>query len=237
MANLYLIPTPIAENGFDELSPRTLEKTEPLRHFVVENLKTARRMLRKMNFKANFDLEVQFYEFDKHIATQGSELIKKWMSEGHDIGLMSEAGLPCLADPGATVVSLAHSQDYTIVPLAGPSSIVLALISSGLNGQNFAFNGYLPIDRVDRVKRLQILESKVFTEKQTQLFMETPYRNLSVLEDILKHCSPRMSLSIAADIGGAEAFIQMKTIAEWKKIKSPDIHKLPAIFTLGLANN
>jgi 16S rRNA (cytidine1402-2'-O)-methyltransferase len=234
MPNLYLIPTPIAENSYDELSPRTLQFVADLRCFVVENLKTARRVLRKMNFKANFDQEVQFFEFDKHRSSDDFITVKSWVQDKKDIGLMSEAGLPCIADPGSVIVALAHSYGYTIVPLAGPSSIVLALVSSGLNGQNFAFNGYLPIDRPDRVKKLQIMESKVFTDKQTQLFMETPYRNLSVLDDILKHCSPRLSLSIAADIGGEQAFIRMMTIAEWKKVPVPELHKLPAIFTLGL---
>jgi 16S rRNA (cytidine1402-2'-O)-methyltransferase len=236
MPNLFLIPTPIAENGFDELTPRTLVKVNPLRYFAVENLKTARRFLRKMNFTANFDQEVQFFEYDKHTKGQNLAMVTKWFQDKQDIGLMSEAGLPCIADPGSNIVELAHSFGYTVVPLAGPSSIILALVASGLNGQNFAFNGYLPIEKADRIKRLQILESKVFTDSQTQLFMETPYRNLSVLEDIIKHCSPRMSLSLAADIGGEEPFILTKTIAEWKKLPAPDIHKKPAIFSLGLIN-
>lgn len=233
MKNLFLVPTPIYDEGQGDISPNAISAIKNIRYFIVENLKTARRCLRKMDYSANFDEEVQFFEIDKHSQNQGTELIQNWMKSGHDIGIMSEAGLPCIADPGSRYVALAHQFDYTIRPLVGPSSILLALISSGFNGQNFAFNGYLPIDKIERSQKLKSLEQKVKLENQTQVFMETPFRNPSFYEDILKSCSGDISLSIAADIGSDNAFIRTKKIHEWRKMDAPDLHKKPTIFTLG----
>jgi 16S rRNA (cytidine1402-2'-O)-methyltransferase len=233
LKNLFLVPTPIYEEGIDDISPRALNSIQDLRYFIVENLKTARRCLRKMGFRANFDEEVQFYEIDKHDKNQSQEIIKSWMKSGFDIGVLSEAGLPCIADPGSKFVALAHTFDYSIQPLSGPSSILLALISSGFNGQNFAFNGYLPIDKIERAQKLKSLEQKVRLENQTQIFMETPFRNPSFFEDILKTCSGDLSLSISSNIGAQDAIIKTYTIQDWKKISPPDIHKKPTIFCLG----
>lgn len=233
MKTLFLIPTPIVEDGIDDISPRALASIRDLRYFIVENLKTARRCLRKMGYRANFDEEVQFYEIDKHDSQQSLDIVKSWMKSEYDLGILSEAGLPCIADPGARYVALAHQCDYTIQPLSGPSSILLALISSGLNGQNFAFNGYLPIDKIERAQKLKSLEQKVRLENQTQLFMETPFRNPSFFDDILKTCSADISLSVAANIGSETSYIKTRTIQEWRKVAPPDLHKIPTIFSLG----
>jgi len=233
MPELFLIPTPITEDGLDGISDSIMGQISGLRFFVVENLRTARRMLRKMNFKADFDAEVQFFELDKHVLASDLSTVKTWMKSNHDIGLMSEAGMPCIADPGHLIVQLAHQASYSLRPLVGPSSILLALISSGFNGQNFAFNGYLPIDKNERQVSIKKLEQRMVSERQTQLFMETPYRNLSVIDDVLKICQGSTYLSIAADIGSNNSVIQSKLVSEWRKSPLPDLHKKPAIFGLG----
>ncbi len=233
MNRLLLIPTPIYENGQGDLPQNILESIVDIRYFVVENLKSARRALRAMGYKANFDLEVSFFELDKHADSQKLEEVKGWMKSGFDIGVLSEAGLPCIADPGAIIVKMGHLASYNILPLAGPSSIIQALISSGLNGQNFAFNGYLPIDKTARGQRIKQLESRALSENQTQIFMETPYRNHPMFEEILKTCADSTIFAFAANIGSSDAIIFSKSIREWKKSAKPDIHKMPCIFILG----
>lgn len=233
MPQLILIPTPLSEEGILEISQKVLDGVQPLRHFVVEDLRTARRILRRYGFKVNFDEEVQFFEWDKHASIQNYALINQWLQTKVDIGLMSEAGLPCIADPGNDVVKLAHQYHYTITPLSGPSSIILALIASGFNGQNFAFNGYLPIDKAERNKKIKQLEARAIQENQTQIFMETPYRNTQLFSDILNLCAANTLLSVAADITGEKSMIKTMSIAEWKKQAVPAIHKIPAIFSLG----
>lgn len=232
-SKLYLIPTPISDAGYQDISPYLLSQITPLRFFVVENLRTARRVLRKYGYIANFDLEVEFFEWDKHEKTQNFSIIDSWMKNGEDIGLMSEAGLPCIADPGHTVVSLAHNRNYTVIPLSGASSIILALIASGFQGQTFTFNGYLPIENIERQKKIKSMESKVISENHTQIFMETPYRNISLFEELLKICSTSISLSIAANITDSNATILTKSIDQWKTSSLPSIHKVPTIFILG----
>jgi 16S rRNA (cytidine1402-2'-O)-methyltransferase len=233
MARLILIPTPIVEDSLSDITEYTKVSISDLRFFVVENLRTARRILRKYGYKANFDSEVQFFEYDKHSKNLSFAEIESWFKQGHSVGLMSEAGMPCIADPGNEVVRLAHKHNIEVEVLSGPSSIFMALVASGLNGQNFAFNGYLPIDMSEKSKKLKTLESRVLSEGQTQLFMETPYRNLGLFELILKTCSPNLYLGIAANIGGQPSIIQTKKISEWKTESSPQLHKLPAIFSLG----
>ncbi len=156
MSKLILIPTPIAEDSLDDITGFTKSSILHLRHFVVENLRTARRVLRKYSYTANFDTEVQFYEYDKHSTLPSLHDIERWFGQGFDVGLMSEAGMPCIADPGNDVVHLAHKLDIEILALSGPSSILLALVASGLSGQNFAFNGYLPIEAKDKEKKLKL---------------------------------------------------------------------------------
>ena len=225
---LYLIPVPISEN-IQTISVQSQFILPNIRKFIVENVKTARRMLRKMGYTLNFDEEVVFYEMDKHQNVQDFSIVKDWFLSGEDVGLMSEAGLPCIADPGAEFVALAHQFDITVVPLSGPSSIILALIASGFNGQNFAFVGYLPIEKNIRIQRIKQLETLAGT--QTQLFMDTPYRNKELFQDLITHLQPNTKLSMALDISGPNQFIRSMTVKEWAKYNAlPDLHKIPCIF-------
>lgn len=233
MTKLILLPTPIVDDSLSDITEFTKSSISSLRYFVVENLRTARRILRKYGYQANFDSEVQFFEYDKHAKNLSLKEIESWFKQGHSVGLMSEAGMPCIADPGNEVVKLAHKNNVEIQVLSGPSSILLALVASGLNGQNFAFNGYLPIDITEKSKRLKSLESRILAEGQTQLFMETPYRNQSLFELILKTCSPNLFLGLAANIGGEPSIVQTKKIGDWKVLPTPQLHKLPTIFSLG----
>jgi 16S rRNA (cytidine1402-2'-O)-methyltransferase len=230
---LYLIPVPISDN-IQTISIQSQFILPNIRKFIVENVKTARRMLRKMGYTLNFDEEVVFYEMDKHQNVQDFSIVKDWFLSGEDVGLMSEAGLPCIADPGAEFVALAHQFDITVVPLSGPSSIILALITSGFNGQNFAFVGYLPIEKNIRIQRIKQLETLAGT--QTQLFMDTPYRNKELFQDLISHLQPNTKLSMALDISGPNQFIRSMTVKEWAKYNAlPDLHKIPCIFGMSKA--
>jgi 16S rRNA (cytidine1402-2'-O)-methyltransferase len=230
---LYLIPVPISEN-IQTISVQSQFILPNIRKFIVENVKTARRMLRKMGYTLNFDEEVVFYEMDKHQNVQDFSIVKDWFLSGEDVGLMSEAGLPCIADPGAEFVALAHQFDITVVPLSGPSSIILALIASGFNGQNFAFVGYLPIEKNIKIQRIKQLETLAGT--QTQLFMDTPYRNKELFQDLITHLQPNTKLSMALDISGPNQFIRSMTVKEWAKYNAlPDLHKIPCIFGMSKA--
>jgi 16S rRNA (cytidine1402-2'-O)-methyltransferase len=225
---LYLIPVPISDNT-QTISIQSQYILPNIKKFIVENVKTARRMLRKMDYQLNFDEEVQFFEMDKHQKNQDISIVKAWLLSDEDIGLMSEAGLPCIADPGSEFVALAHQLKVKVVPLSGPSSIIMALIASGFNGQNFAFVGYLPIDKNSRIQKIKQLETLSAT--QTQLFMDTPYRNKELFLDLITHLQSHTKLSIALDISGSDQFIQSMTVKEWSKNDQlPDLHKIPCIF-------
>lgn len=229
---LYLIPVPIVDESIASIPAETIEILNSLQYFAVENLKTARRILRKMGFKSNFDTEVVFFELDKHKKSQDYSLVKSWMKENYAIGVMSEAGLPCIADPGNEIVAIAHQLDYKIKPLSGPSSIILALIASGFGGQNFAFTGYLPIEKNERIARIKHLEQKAKSEQQTQIFMETPYRNQYLFEDLINTLQPNTQLSIACNISAGDSYIKTKSIQQWKQLPVPNIHKKPTIFSI-----
>lgn len=235
MADLYLIPTPIYDGGVRDISMAAAESLVAIHHFIVEDLRSARRALRLMGYKANFDTEVQFYLIPKHDERPDDSIVRDWMKSKVNIGILSEAGLPCIADPGHRYVALGHTEHYRICPLSGPSSIFMALMASGFAGQNFAFNGYLPIDKSERQTKIKQLESRLLSESQTQLFMEAPYRNLSLLEDILRSCQSTTRLSIASNLSHPEALIINQSIADWRQTKPlPDIHKVPTIFALGI---
>ena len=228
---LYLIPTPLGKTSnariFPELNAEIIQKLE---YFVVENLRSARRFLRSVGYTRDFD-EVQLFELDKHKPNSLIDQFIEPLLNNQDMGLLSEAGVPGVADPGSEIVQLAHQNNIKVVPLIGPSSLLLALMASGLNGQQFAFSGYLPIKSQQRKKAIQSLEKRSRIENQSQLFIETPYRNMSLLNEILNTCQSGTLLCIAADITLESEFIQTKTIKEWK-VKAPDIHKKPAIFIL-----
>ena len=200
--------------------------------FIVENVKTARRHLHAAGVVINDD-KPEFLILDEHTSFNSFPLLLEPLQKGRNVGLMSEAGMPALADPGAEFILLAKQSGFRVIPLPGPSSIIMALVASGLNGQNFAFNGYLPVKRTERIKTIKKLEERACREKQVQIFMETPYRNMAVLDDLIRSCRSRTMLCIATNISSDEEHILTKTISEWKE-KLPDIHKKPSVFILGI---
>ncbi|HDR50678.1 MAG TPA: SAM-dependent methyltransferase [Mariniphaga anaerophila] len=232
MAELYLVPNVLSEGDWQNVLPATtFPVVTQTRYFIVENIRTARRFLKQLNQEINID-RLTFFELNKH--TQPEELpgFLQPLEDGADVAVISEAGCPGVADPGAEVVKLAHEKGFKVVPLVGPSSIVLALMASGLNGQNFAFNGYLPVRANERIRAISQLEKKIKSDGQTQIFIETPYRNNQLINDLLKTCSPSTLLCIAANLTGENEFVVTKTIGQWKGIV-PDLHKQPAIFLIG----
>lgn len=235
LGKLYLLPRTIADNSFDFAIPKeVINITHNLNYIIAEKAKTTRHYLKDSGLSRSLQ-EITVFELNKHKPTEGIEDFLKVCFEGHNIGLMSEAGCPGVADPGALVVEKAHQLDIQVIPLVGPSSILLALMSSGFNGQEFKFNGYLPKDKTHFKKKIKYLESEA-NKGCTQLFIETPYRNQALLESLTRLLSPNTMLSIAIDIQGASESIQTFSISEWKKtgFKLP---KSPAIFSLGKWNN
>jgi 16S rRNA (cytidine1402-2'-O)-methyltransferase len=229
---LFLIPTVLASDTSDKvLSPQIRDIITNTRHFFTENIRTARRFISELNLGIKIDT-LNFYLLDKD--TPAFEIEKQFalFESGKNIGLLSEAGCPGIADPGAVAVALAHKKNIKVVPLAGPSAILLALMGSGMNGQSFAFYGYLPIDRNERIKTIRQLETDVFKKKQTQIFMETPFRNNQLLEDILLTCRPDTLLCIASEITATTEFLKTHPIQYWKT-HVPDLHKKPTVFCLG----
>ena len=201
-----------------------------IKYFIVENIRTARRYLRKMDPQLNID-ELQFFELNQH--TDGTVITEylRPILEGYDVGIISEAGCPGIADPGAEVVKLAHTRQIRVIPLVGPSSILLSLMASGMNGQNFAFIGYIPVKPAERVKAIKEIERRSGFEKQTQIFIEAPYRNTQLINDLINTLSDQTRLCIACDITLETEYIKTLTVAQWKK-GVPDLNKRPAIFLI-----
>ncbi|MCL2312743.1 MAG: SAM-dependent methyltransferase [Firmicutes bacterium] len=230
MSVLYLVPTPIFDNTIKKVLPdEVITFIHNLKQFIVEDIRTARRFLAKIRHPVKFD-QLQFHELNEHTTTREKSLLLNYIFN-EDTGLMSEAGLPCLADPGAEIVRLAHANSITVVPLTGPSSIFLALIASGLNGQSFSFIGYLPVKQNERISYLHEIEKRSKMYQQTQIFIETPYRNMSLLEDIINCCNPETKLTIAASITSPYEKILTKSIIQWKQ-GLPDLKKIPTVFLL-----
>lgn len=231
MAALYLIPVLLGDTAVERVLPTyNQEVVRDIRHFIVEDVRSARRFLKKVD--KDFDIDgSQFYPLNKHTSLEEISGYLKPLEEGHSMGVISEAGCPAVADPGADVVALAQRKHLKVVPLIGPSSIILSVMGSGFNGQSFAFNGYLPIEAADRTKRLKLLEQRAYTEQQTQIFIETPYRNNRLVEDILATCRPQTRLCIAANITCEEEYIVTQTLKEWKG-HVPDLSKQPCIFLI-----
>jgi 16S rRNA (cytidine1402-2'-O)-methyltransferase len=228
---LYLIPNLLGEGQPDEmLAPYVLKIIQGIRFFIVEEIRTTRRFLAKAGMSGSID-SLTFYVLNEHTKPQE---IQSYLdpAENNDIGVISEAGVPGVADPGFDVVRLAYQKGIQVIPLPGPSSILMAVMASGLNGQNFAFNGYLPIKKPERIAKIKFYEKRALTENQTQVFIEAPYRNMQLLEDLLNTCLPTTMLGIAVDISVATEFIHTRTIDQWKK-NVPQIHKRPAIFMIG----
>lgn len=227
---LYLIPTVIADNSLGMIPPDIREVIIHTNIYIVENIKTARRFIKAVYKEKNID-DCTFVELDKHQNYRFDDSILTEVFQGKNIGLMSEAGVPCIADPGNKVVEAAHEMDITVVPLSGPSAIIMALMASGFNGQQFTFNGYLPIETGERKGRLQQMES-LAKKGITQIFMDTPYRNHKLLDEIISICKFDTMLCIACNITAQDEFIKTLPLSEWKKRK-PDLNKKPAIFVLG----
>jgi 16S rRNA (cytidine1402-2'-O)-methyltransferase len=231
MGTIYLIPCFLGEDRPDIISDEVKNILLGLDEFIVENAKTARRFLRAVGYKKNFDTEVTLRELNKHGSNSALQLLENVLL-GKNIGIISEAGNPCIADPGNEIVRYAHKQNITVVPLAGPSSILLALIASGFNGQSFSFHGYLPIEPMPRTKKIKQLEENARNTSAANIFMETPYRNGKLLEDLLKNLQEETALSIACDLTLPTQYIGTKTIREWKQTK-PDINKRYCVFVIG----
>ena len=228
---LYLIPTTLGENEPLEVIPYSVKTiVELLDHYVVENEKSARRFIKKITPK-KVQSSLVMMKLDKYASEIETQSYLDFCDQGVSVGLLSEAGVPAVADPGASIVKLAHEKGIQVVPLVGPSSILMALMASGLNGQNFAFNGYLPIDNSERKKGIKALEKLSIEKNQSQIFIETPYRNQKMFTDLKSVLSPGTLLCIAIDISLPNEYIKTFTIAHWKK-QSPDLHKRPAIFII-----
>jgi len=230
LGTLYLIPVPLAdEAAAKSFTPYLIDTINHIKEYIVENEKTARRFLKEAGITTP-QSELLIHDYSKHNREDTVDFFKN-LQTGASVGLMSEAGCPGIADPGAEIVEKAHRMGIKVVPLVGPSSILLALMASGFNGQSFTFHGYLPIDKLLRSKKIKELESTAEKLDQTQIFIETPFRNNPLLEEILKTAHPKTRLCIAADLTAATEFVQTKTIADWQK-KTPELHKRPAIFLL-----
>ncbi len=229
---LYLIPVPLGPVSPEtQLHPAVLATIRPLTHFVVEQAKTARAFLKAAGTDTPLQL-LQLEELNEHTRSNAINRLLDPLRNGHDIGLLSEAGCPAVADPGADLVALAQQENIRVVPLVGPSSLLLALMGSGLNGQRFSFQGYLPAKDVDRSKTLKELESESRKRKQTQLFIETPYRNQAMFDAVLQHCQPSTRLCVATDLTLPAESIRTRTIAQWKKETPPEIERRPTVFLI-----
>ena len=230
---LYLIPVTLGETPVSQVLPAyNHDVILGIRHFVVENVRSARRFLRLVDHEFPID-DSTFYEMGKHAQTDQFASYLKPLQQGFPVGVISEAGCPAVADPGAEVVAMAQHKGFRVIPLVGPSSMIMAVMASGLNGQSFAFNGYLPVDEADRAKKLKALESRAWNESQTQLLIETPYRNRKMFDTILRSLRPQTRLCVAAGITTSDEYIRTHTVQEWKRIQLPDLSKIPAIFLIG----
>ena len=231
LGKLYLIPTTMGECDPMDVFPQTIKRSiELLDQYIVENDKTARKSI-KLVCPEKKQADLTLYVLNKHTETKEHLEFIKPLLEGHNMGLMSEAGCPGVADPGAVIVKLAHEKGIQVVPLVGPSSILLAMMASGMNGQSFTFHGYLPIEKDEKKSSLKSLERISFEKNQSQIFIETPYRNNKLLEDLIQILHPETHLCIATDITLPTEYIKTKKIAAWKK-ETVDLHKRPTIFII-----
>ena len=228
---LYLIPSPLGDNDPSEVIPApTLALLQGIRCYVVEEVRTARRYLSRSGLKGHI-AELEFHELNEHTGQEEIEKMAGLFENGQDVALISEAGLPAVADPGAALVALCHRKGIEVVPQVGPSSLMLALMASGLNGQSFAFCGYLPAKAEERAGAIKAVEKTSHAMRQTQIFIETPYRNDQMFADLLRTLHPSTRLCVAADITLPDAFIRTRTVSEWKK-ENFIIGKRPCVFLI-----
>ncbi len=229
--SLFLIPTVLAPGTAEKvLSPQVRETITQIDYFFAENIRTARRFISELKTGKTIE-SLTFYELSKETPEAETAEQIKLILTGKDMGVLSEAGCPGVADPGAVAVKLAHKSGIRVVPLVGPSSILLALMGAGFSGQSFVFHGYLPIDRADRSRTIKYLEKEAQQRNQTQIFMETPYRNNQLLEEILKTCQSQTPLCIASQLTAPDELIQTKLVQDWRR-QPPDLHKKPTVFLL-----
>ncbi len=226
--SLYLVPMPISEGAIEVIPKQVLEALRHIEYFLAEDVRTARRFLSSLRIYQSIEA-LHFETLDKDTPKSALKELTSPLHKGFDIGILSESGCPGIADPGSIAVAFAHQHKINVIPLVGPSSIILALMASGLNGQQFAFHGYLPIDSKEATKVISGLEKESKTKNQTQIFIETPYRNNQLLDHLLKALNTEARLCIALDVTGPEQFIQTMTIKEWKDNK-PTLPKLPCVF-------
>ncbi len=231
-AALYLIPVTLGDTPLDRvLPPYNAEVVRGIRHFIVEDVRSARRFLKQVDRSIDIDA-LTFYPMGKHADEAAFARYLAPLRAGEPMGVISEAGCPAVADPGAQMVALARREGLPVVALVGPSSILLSVMASGFNGQSFAFHGYLPIDGTARARKLRRLEETARSENQTQLFIETPYRNARMLADVLAACRPQTQLCIAAGLTTDAEWVRSMTVGEWRRAAVPDLSKTPAIFLL-----
>jgi 16S rRNA (cytidine1402-2'-O)-methyltransferase len=232
---VYMIPCPIGSETVPEVLPAdVITQATALRHFAVEDLKSARRFLRRMDREFPID-DSTFFILNKKTPLDRLEEMLQPVLKGASLGVISEAGCPGIADPGADLVALAHEKEIKVRPLVGPSSILLALIGSGFNGQQFTFHGYLPKDRKDRIRVIKEYEFQTIRSGHTNLFMDTPFRNMNVLDDLLNQLSDQTELCVASNITGRLERVESKTVADWRE-KAYDLAKSPTIFAIGKSN-
>lgn len=228
---LYLIPVTLSDVPLSQVLPAAnIEVVRGIRHFIVENVRSARRFLKRCDRDIDID-GLTFYELNRHTDPKDIASYLAPLETGQPMGIISEAGCPAIADPGADVVAIAQRRGLTVIPLVGPSSILMGLMASGFNGQSFAFVGYLPIEAQARARRLKELEQRIMRDDQTQIFIETPYRNNTLLADLVKHLPGNLRLCVASDITGENERIVTHTIAQWAA-QEPDFGKIPTIFLL-----
>jgi 16S rRNA (cytidine1402-2'-O)-methyltransferase len=230
---LYLLPVGLGDCNLEDVLPkRNLDLVKTLIYFIAENAKEARAFLKQCAYPEISKAQLSLV--NQHVKTEELNAFLLPLLQGHDMGLMSDAGCPGIADPGADIIQLAHKKGIKVVPLVGPSSIVLSIMASGFNGQNFAFNGYLPIDKSDRSKRIKELELLSSRYKQAQFFIETPYRNSTLFEDLLKTLQPNALLLVATHVTLNDESILVKPVSAWKKAAAPEFYKKPTVFGIYL---
>ncbi|MCK9159222.1 MAG: SAM-dependent methyltransferase [Bacteroidaceae bacterium] len=228
---LYLIPVTLGDTNIERVLPSyNKEVISNIRHFIVEDIRSARRFLKKVDAEIDINT-LSFYTLNQHTSPEDVSGYLGPLINGSSMGIISEAGCPAVADPGADVVCIAQQRGLKVVPLVGPSSIILSVMGAGFNGQSFAFNGYLPIEQNERVKKLKSLEQRIYSEDQTQLFIETPYRNNKMVADVLQVCRPQTKLCIAANLTCQDEYIRTLMVKEWKR-QLPNLPKIPCIYLL-----
>ena len=228
---LYLIPVTLGDTPHERVLPEyNREVVRGIRHFVVENVRTARRFLKRADPAIDIDA-LHFSELNKHTPPEAVAAMLSPLMEGWPVGVLSEAGCPAVADPGADVVAVAQRKGLRVVPLVGPSSILLAIMASGFNGQRFAFHGYLPIEVDRRARRIKELEARIYADDETQLFIETPYRNGRLLEELVRTCRPSTRLCVAANLTCTDEFVRTRPVKEWAR-NVPDLSHRPTIFAM-----